>query len=74
LKPVSKEWDKPVESVVIQEAGDTLKAIEQGARIAQRMVAEAAKQQKKLYRFQNSALVLNAGERMLLPESLQIPL
>ena len=61
LEESIKEWGKPVETVVIQEAGDTLKAIEQGARIAQRMVAEAAKQQKEEFPISEICLGLKCG-------------
>ncbi len=37
---------KPVEKVVIQEAGDSLKAIEQGVRIARRWAAAVSRQEK----------------------------
>jgi altronate dehydratase large subunit len=50
-----------VESVVIQEAGDTLKAIEQGTRAAQKMVAEAARQQKEEFPISELCLGLKCG-------------
>lgn len=61
LEASIKEWDKPVEVVVIQEAGDTLKTIELGARIAQRMVAEAAKQQQEEFPISELCLGLKCG-------------
>ncbi len=61
LEASIKDWDKPVESVVIQEAGDTLKTIEQGVRIAQRMVAEAAQQQQEEFPISELCLGLKCG-------------
>lgn len=61
LETSIKEWDKPVKSIVIQEAGDTLKAIEQGVRMAQKMVAEAAKQQQEEFPISELCLGLKCG-------------
>ena len=40
---------KPVEMLVIQEEGDTLRAIENGVTLASRMVEEASRQQRETF-------------------------
>lgn len=51
----------PVEIVVIQEEGDTLKAIEKGVRIASRMVTEAAHQPREEFPLSELCLGLKCG-------------
>lgn len=52
---------KPVELVVIQEEGDTLKAIEKGVRLAQRLVDESSLQMKELFPISELCLGLKCG-------------
>lgn len=52
---------KPVELVVIQEEGDTLKAIEKGVRFAQRLVNEASRQPKEEFPLSELSLGLKCG-------------
>lgn len=48
VKEIQKRTNKPLKSVIIQEAGGTLKAIEQAVRYAKEMVAEASIIQREL--------------------------
>jgi len=52
---------KPVEMVVIQEEGDTQKAIDKGVRLALKLVEQAAKQQKEEFPLSELCLGLKCG-------------
>ena len=52
---------KVVEMLVIQEEGDTLKAIEKGVRLAQKLVQEAAQQPKEEFPLSELCLGLKCG-------------
>lgn len=56
VEAIRQRTNKPLEQVVIQEAGGTLKAIEKAVRYAKAMAAEAAMQQKE--EFPISELIL----------------
>ena len=52
---------KPVEMLVIQEEGDTLRAIEKGVTLASRMVEEASCQQRETFPLSELSLGLKCG-------------
>ena len=52
---------KPVEMVVIQEEGDTLRAIEKGVTLAARMAEEASRQQREPFPLSELSLGLKCG-------------
>jgi altronate dehydratase large subunit len=52
---------KPVEVVVIQEEGDTLRAVEKGVILASRMAAEASRQTKEAFPLSDLCLGLKCG-------------
>ncbi|MGE5575932.1 MAG: UxaA family hydrolase [Syntrophothermus sp.] len=55
------EAGKPVELVVIQEEGDTLKAVDKGVRLASPMVQEAARQPREEFPLSQLCLGLKCG-------------
>lgn len=55
------ETGKPVEMLVIQDEGDTLKAIEKGVRYAQAMVVEASRQEREEFPLSELCLGLKCG-------------
>ncbi|MDD4362587.1 MAG: UxaA family hydrolase [Atribacterota bacterium] len=52
---------KPVEQLVIQEQGDTLKTIDAGVKIAQKMMLEISTQKKEIFPIENLILALECG-------------
>ncbi|MCL4514692.1 MAG: UxaA family hydrolase [Firmicutes bacterium] len=55
------EAGKPVELVIIQEEGDTLKAVDKGARLAAKLVEEAARQPREEFPLSQLCLGLKCG-------------
>ena len=49
VKAIQERTNKPIKQVIIQEAGGTLKAIEQAVRYAKKMVAEASMLRKEAF-------------------------
>ena len=60
-KRIAAVTDKPVEKVIIQEAGGTLRAVEQGVRYAKQFAAEAAMMQKELFPITELLLATECG-------------
>ncbi len=61
LKESVAETGKPVEMLVIQEEGDTLRAIEKGIQHAGRLVAEASRQTREAFPLSELCLGLKCG-------------
>jgi altronate dehydratase large subunit len=61
LKASIAETGKPVEMLVIQEEGDTLRAIEKGIQHAGRLVAEASRQTREAFPLSEFCLGLKCG-------------
>lgn len=63
---IAERTNKPMQRVIIQEAGGTLKAVEQAVRYAKQMVAEAGMVQRE--EFPISELIVGHGVRRLGPD------
>lgn len=61
VKDAIAEISKPVEHVVIQKSGGTLKTIEEGTRIAKKMMAELSVQEKVEFDLSEIILALECG-------------